>query len=103
MINADRYMQVKEIFLAASLRAPAERASYLEEICRGDLELRTEVESLLSHDDSAEKFMETPMLRGGPALNTAEIFATRRLGFDILEKPAPPPRPTRIGTYQVLD
>lgn len=102
MLNAERYMLVKEIFLAASNRSPEERLSFLEEACGADIELRTEVESLLSHDDSAEEFMQTPMFKGGPPLNTSDIFATRKLDFSEVKIP-PRARPARIGAYAIID
>ena len=49
-VEADRYRRAKAIFLAASDIDTAQRASYLEQACAGDVELRAEVEALLIDD-----------------------------------------------------
>ncbi len=52
METGDRWRRIEELFYAAlDLDADA-RLAFLEQACRGDTELRKEVESLL---DSAEK------------------------------------------------
>lgn len=47
---AEDWLRLREIFAAAVLVAPAERASFLNRECGDDAELRREVESLLRHD-----------------------------------------------------
>jgi serine/threonine protein kinase/tetratricopeptide (TPR) repeat protein len=49
-VSSTRYAAASELFLAVCELPPAERAAYLESACRGDPELRAEVESLLSYD-----------------------------------------------------
>ena len=46
-MNAERYQQVKQIFLAACDLEPGPAAALLAEACAGDPELRREVESLI--------------------------------------------------------
>ncbi len=48
-MNAERYQQVKQIFLAACQLEPGRVAALLDQACAGDPELRREVESLLEH------------------------------------------------------
>src|ERR1700756_1063057 len=51
---SDRWQRIEEIFHTATDLSDGARATYLDAICAGDLELRFEIESLLSHDGSAE-------------------------------------------------
>jgi eukaryotic-like serine/threonine-protein kinase len=59
-MTADRWRQVEELCHEALARAPEDRASFLAKACRGDADLRREVESLLAHDSKAAGFMSGP-------------------------------------------
>lgn len=59
-VDSQHWRQVKEVFEEALERPVAERAQFLDRACGGNLELREEVESLLSSYDNAGSFMETP-------------------------------------------
>jgi serine/threonine-protein kinase len=48
------WLRLRELFAAAVLLAPTERASLLDRECGGDADLRREVESLLRHDPGPE-------------------------------------------------
>jgi serine/threonine-protein kinase len=48
-MNADRYQQVKQVFLAACDLEPCRWPAFLDQACAADPELRREVESLLEH------------------------------------------------------
>jgi serine/threonine protein kinase len=48
------------VFESALERAAPDRSAYLDEVCRGDPELRAEVESLLQADEQAGGFLEPP-------------------------------------------
>jgi hypothetical protein len=48
-MDSDRLRAVEELFHEAGKRDPAERGAFLDGACRDDLELRSEVESLLAH------------------------------------------------------
>ncbi|MEP7336421.1 MAG: protein kinase [Acidobacteriota bacterium] len=63
-MTAERWLQVKALFYAASERAAAERAAFLDEACAGDEALRGEVETLLATDEEAGDFLERPVLSG---------------------------------------
>ncbi len=52
-MNPELFKRARELFEAARTLTQAERATYLDEACRDDLELRTEVESLLTHHEEA--------------------------------------------------
>ena len=49
-MRPDRFTRVKEILLAIADLPAQEREAYLDRECRGDPELRAEVESMLAHD-----------------------------------------------------
>ena len=57
-MSIDRHRKAKEIFLASCELPVDRRASYLDEECAGDDELRHEVEALLEFDQSATDPME---------------------------------------------
>jgi eukaryotic-like serine/threonine-protein kinase len=59
-MEPERWRRVDELYHASLQVATGQRARFLEEACGNDQELRQEVESLLTHDASAEKFIEAP-------------------------------------------
>ncbi len=61
-MTPERWQQIEEIFHAASDRAPHERASFLDEACAGDDELRTEAVEMLLALDNAGGFLEEPAI-----------------------------------------
>jgi serine/threonine protein kinase len=52
--------KIEEIYHAVLEKSPAEREAFLKESCGDDEDLRREVESLLSFDERAEDFIESP-------------------------------------------
>ena len=58
-MKPERWQQVEQLYHAALEHEEAERIAFLENACAGDLALRREVESLLSHDQPAADFMES--------------------------------------------
>ncbi len=58
--DPQRWQRVKEIFEGALERHGAERDSFLEQRCDGDVAVRAEVESLLRSYEVAGSFMEAP-------------------------------------------
>src|SRR5689334_1840976 len=59
-MKPDTWQKVKELYEAALKHSPAARSSSLDENCKGNEELRREVESLLSFSDNAGSFLEKP-------------------------------------------
>jgi serine/threonine protein kinase len=51
-MNAERWEQIEVLYHGALEREPGKRSAFLSEACRGDLELRREVESLLEQEGS---------------------------------------------------
>ncbi len=61
-MTPERWRQVVGLFNAALEREPARRASFVDEACRGDEELKREVESLLTADSPEGSFLQSPAL-----------------------------------------
>jgi eukaryotic-like serine/threonine-protein kinase len=82
-MSPDRWRQVEHLYHAASERAPEERASFLDQACVGDEELRREVESLLISHDEAGTFIDKPpddVVAGMMAEEQARSMTGRTLG-----------------------
>jgi len=54
-MNAERWRRIEEICDSATRREPGERSAFLAEACRGDEELRREVESLLAQPEASRR------------------------------------------------
>ena len=59
-MTPERWQQIDQLFHAAIVYEPAQRADFLVRACDGDESLRLEVESLVSSHQEAESFIETP-------------------------------------------
>src|SRR6476661_9801819 len=88
-MKPERWQQVEQLYHAALERNAEERSSFLHEACHGDIELRGEVESLLSYEDHAEGFIESPALDVAAKLMAAQSDATLAPG-------------RRINQYQIV-
>src|SRR5262245_64547652 len=73
-MKPERWLQIDQLLEAAMEREPEERAAFLAVACADDESLRLEVESLVRSDESAESFIEEPVV----ALAT-EVIAERPL------------------------
>lgn len=90
MMKPERNRQIDRIFQAALARDPVARQAFLDEACAGDAELRRAVESLLSADEQANSFIESPALEMAPELATdrgAITLTGRVIGPYKLEAP----------------
>ena len=86
-MTSERWQRIEQVYQAARDCGPSERPAYIEKVCGKDHDLRREVESLLSHDDSAP---EGPLNR--PAW----------LAFGGIDAAAAKPTPgTMLGPYEV--
>jgi eukaryotic-like serine/threonine-protein kinase len=56
------WRRAEDLFHAALERSPEARRAFLADACREDAELRREVEMLVSKDEQAGSFLETPVL-----------------------------------------
>ena len=86
-MDTERWRHIERLYHAALERPPRERDVFLEAECRGDDDLRLEVQALLSRAASAEVFLDRPV---------ADIAA------EILSTPATPVLTgLRFGVYEV--
>ncbi len=98
-MDSARWAQVKEVFVEASELGGDDRAHFLDETCRDDPELRGEVESLLSYEDSAPHRVEEPVLRMASAL----LLADRQSAPVAASKEPPFILGTTITHYRVVE
>jgi serine/threonine protein kinase len=63
-LTPERWAQIEELFHRAAECDPMQRVRLLDELCRGDLELRRTVESLLSSEKCACDDMQEAVRRG---------------------------------------
>ena len=61
-MKPERWQKIDEIFHAALQYKPDERQAFIEKACRGDEELRRELESLLAEERGADQFIEEPAM-----------------------------------------
>ena len=81
-MNPDRCRQIDRVFQAALEQEPSKRSAFLDETCAGDSDLRWEVEALLTSDEQANNFIESPALAIAPEL-VADDHATSVIGKTI--------------------
>jgi serine/threonine-protein kinase len=63
-MTSERWLQVEAVYHSAAERGLSERGAFLDEACRGDQELRREVESLLAQESSPGSLLERPVWEG---------------------------------------
>ncbi|MGD0772944.1 MAG: protein kinase [Candidatus Solibacter sp.] len=61
-MTPERWLQVERIYHEADARLPGERASFLDQVCAGDTDLRGEVERMLAGDSETAGFLEAPAM-----------------------------------------
>ena len=59
-MKPERWQQIDRLFHAVLATEPAQRADFLDNACRDDASLRTEIESLISSHQQSESFFEKP-------------------------------------------
>ena len=85
-MTPDRHRHIGELYHRALTTPDERRSALLDEACANDVDLRSEVESLLAADADAGGFMEAP----------AVYVAARLVSLDA------PPAPASIGRYRLL-
>ena len=97
---SNRWQKIEEIFEIAVELPEDEREVYLERECGGDAELRREIEQLISADESAEEFIEEPILGS----HTLANFLDEKVGsIEDIENSVPPHfLGRRIGAYRLV-
>ena len=59
MVTRDRWKQIDEIFHGALTQPSGERRAYVARACGDNMDLRTEIESLLAKDDETASGLES--------------------------------------------
>src|SRR5215831_20183720 len=71
-MEPERWHRVESLYHSALKIAAEDRAVFLKDKCKDDQELRNEVESLLSYEDSAANFIESPAFTAAAKLLAEE-------------------------------
>ena len=80
-MTPERYQQIGKLLEAALELEPERRASFLDEACAGDPELRREVESLIVSDEQAGSFIAGPALEIAVGLmEQTQLPVARKIG-----------------------
>ncbi len=97
---SNRWQKIEEIFEIAVELSEDERDAYLVKECGDDVELRREVEDLISADLEADEFIEEPLLGS----HTLANFLDEKVGaMDDIENSVPPHfLGRRIGAYRLI-
>ena len=69
-MEPELWRRAEELFHAALERPPEDRGAFLDEACGENSELRRYVQMLVSTDEGAGSFLETPLLANGPDTGT---------------------------------
>jgi serine/threonine protein kinase/Tol biopolymer transport system component len=87
-VKPDGWSRVSQLYHAALAKDANERGRFLAQACGGDNALRREVESLLAHEGTAERFLRVP------AIEMAANVMAEDAGGSLSGR--------QIGSYQVL-
>jgi eukaryotic-like serine/threonine-protein kinase len=87
-MSPERWIQIKQVFYDALEREPGDRSSFLDGACRGDDEMRREVESLLNAHELPDSLIDKPAFEVA-----ADFLATREFTAAIGRV---------IGPYKIL-
>src|SRR5262245_49251102 len=99
MMNPDQWRQITAVFHAALERDQGARAAFLDDACRGDASVRSEVERLLAAHHNAEHFGEMPVVTdlGDPPLTIpTQTLQAAVTGSSADLQPAPPELARRV-------
>jgi eukaryotic-like serine/threonine-protein kinase len=83
-MNPERWRKIEEIYSFATGRTPEQRRSFLDEACKGDADLRDEIQSLLAHGDTPSAFLDSP---GWEVQETSQLCPGSLLGpYEIVDR-----------------
>jgi predicted ATPase/serine/threonine protein kinase len=86
-MSSEHWDRIKEILKQALRLAPAERQAYLDSACRTDVDLRSEVESLIaSHGEAGSQFL------AAAAADVLQMASPRALATG-----------TKLGPYEIIE
>ena len=94
--------RVRDVFLAAVELSPEQRPGYLAEACRGDAELRAEVDRLLAANAAPDSILEpaSPTRRTPPCIRPGPSRDRRTPGRNVRHRRVGPdaPSPKEVAT-----
>src|SRR5215468_6230182 len=61
-MTPERWSQIEKLYHEAQERSPTDRVAFLDEVCRDDVELKHQVESLLNFEQKTAGFIEASAL-----------------------------------------
>lgn len=79
-MRPELWRRAEELFDAAVQRTRGDRRAFVADVCGPDIELRQQVELLVSKDEQAGTFLEEPLLAGIDPLHTEGPLAGRQYG-----------------------
>lgn len=88
-MNSERWLQIETVLQDALDRPPLERASFIDDVCAGDDELKTEATTLIAAYEEAGDFIEQPAIARDARVLLGEVVddAGREIGpYGIVER-----------------
>jgi eukaryotic-like serine/threonine-protein kinase len=102
-MTPERWQQVKRVFDEAVERGPQERGGFLDAACKGDNDLRGEVDSLLAAREDAGSRYDAAIVSPTLTLPNASGDAVNRYAAAILTGDTPDPMiGRRVSTYKIV-
>ena len=102
-MNPELWRRVEELFHAAARLSPDARAAFLEKACGEDVDLKRQVELLLSNDEHAGSLLEKPILADVIPRQENEDGSLRPDPLNHASADTPPsPIGTRVWNYEVV-
>ena len=78
-MTPERWKKIDELVQAALELKAEDRPAFLDSECKGDAELRREVESLMAYQENASSFLASPAIKEAAVLMAdAQVAFTRR-------------------------
>ena len=91
-MDSEQWKQIDKLLHAVLEHAPEERDAFLRQACAGDERLEREARSLLTLEQQAKGFLETPAIE----------VAARVVGRDLSIAPMPLSAGDKLGHYEVV-
>src|SRR6201988_1949936 len=84
-MTPERLRQIEELYHRAREREPNERAAFLAQACRGDEELRQELDQLLAPDSSSDNILDSPAAGLLAGSSVAQLTIGAQIGPHTIE------------------
>lgn len=78
-MKPEHWQRINDVFASVLEREPAERPGFLASACHGDVELQTEVKSLLASYEESGNFLETPAFEAEWSTESEEHIGPYRI------------------------